>query len=285
MKVGPEGASPHSGVETPAPHVEPRDHEPEVPHDGTSFGATFRACGVNLQAVTIAQATAQIVDAAVFGEPLEVHLCNAYTLSLVDDDPDLAQALASGYNLPDGAPVAWLGRNAGTQGPIRGASLVQAVLDAGRGPGVRHFFYGGCEGVAAEMVERLTTDHPGLQVAGYETPPFTTLTDAELTELALRIREVGTQIVWVGLGTPKQDHLVRRLAPLVGVPVIPVGAAFDFFAGRVEEAPEHLHGTGLEWMHRFAQEPGRLWKRYLIGNPKFVARTVVHAARDKRQAR
>jgi N-acetylglucosaminyldiphosphoundecaprenol N-acetyl-beta-D-mannosaminyltransferase len=121
---------------------------------------------------------------------------------------------------------------------------------------------------------------PGLVVSGLECPPWRDLDDGELQSLADRITQAGADVVWIGLGTPRQDYLVRQLAPLLDCVVVPVGAAFDFLAGRVGEAPASLHGSGFEWVHRLVKEPRRLWRRYLLGNPKFVVR----AAKAHRRA-
>jgi N-acetylglucosaminyldiphosphoundecaprenol N-acetyl-beta-D-mannosaminyltransferase len=107
-------------------------------------------------------------------------------------------------------------------------------------------------------------------LAGAESPPFRDLTDDEKREQDERIRASGADIVWVGLGTPKQDFEVERLVETMPVLAAAVGAAFDFTAGTVKPAPEWMQRNGLEWAHRFASEPRRLWRRYLIGNVEFV---------------
>lgn len=243
--------------------------------------ASYAVCGVEIAALNITEAVDAIVDGALSGSSFEVHLCNAYTLSLVDRDEQLRAALASAdLNLPDGTPVAWLGRRHGTVSPVRGPALLRDLVRAGISAGLAHFFYGGTEQVAAEMAARLTEHAPGLRVVGIETPPYHDLDGVELFELANRIRTSGAKVVWVGLGTPRQDYLVPRLAELVDVVIIPVGAAFDFVSGRVQEAPAFLHGTGFEWLYRISREPRRLWRRYLIGNPRFLAAAARHARQD-----
>ena len=237
----------------------------------------YSVCGVDVAAISPEDAAAHLVARGLEGEPFEVHLCNAYTFSLIDGDPCLREALREAdLNLPDGAPVAWLGRTAGVVGPVRGAGLMGDVIRAGVDGGARHYLYGGADGVADTVAATLSKHAPGVQIVGSETPPWTDLDDTGLAALAGRIDESGATHVWVGLGTPRQDYLVHRLAPLVGVPVIPVGAAFDFWAGTVNEAPSWLHGTGFEWVHRLSQEPRRLWRRYLIGNPRFVLSVIRH---------
>jgi N-acetylglucosaminyldiphosphoundecaprenol N-acetyl-beta-D-mannosaminyltransferase len=231
---------------------------------------TFLVCSVPIAAVGVDEAATRIVDAAVSGTSLQVHLCNAYTLSLVDNDEAMRRALVAGdLNLADGTPVAWLGRQTGLAGPVRGAGLVGAVARQG-GAQLRHYLYGGKEGVAERMADALRDAMPGIEVVGTECPPFRPLTDEDLAGLVERVRSSGANVLWIGLGTPRQDYLVHRLASALSLPIVPVGAAFDFWSGDVKEAPEILHGSGLEWLHRLASEPGRLWHRYLVGNPRFL---------------
>jgi N-acetylglucosaminyldiphosphoundecaprenol N-acetyl-beta-D-mannosaminyltransferase len=248
--------------------------------NGREFAAaipTGRVCGVDIAAVTLDDAVETIIDAALRRTPLQVHLCNAYTLSLVDRDEELRRALeASDLNVPDGAPVAWLLRRLGVEGPIRGPDLVPAVVKRGVASEVRHYFWGGAKGVAVRAAARLQELAPGALVAGCESPPFRDLTGDEVSAVARRIRASGANVLWVGLGTPRQDYVVPRLSERFGGPVVPVGAAFDFLAGTVAEAPRFLRGTGLEWTYRLASEPKRLWRRYLLGNPRFVAAALRH---------
>lgn len=242
--------------------------------------ARYAVCGVEITALSHTEAVRAVVEGALSGSPFEVHLCNAYTLSLVDRDGQLRAALASAHlNLPDGTPVAWLGRGHGAVSPVRGPDLVRGVVRAGVSAKLTHFFYGGTGQVAAEMAAKLVEYAPGLRVAGVETPPYHDLEAAELSALADRIRVSGARVVWVGLGTPRQDYFVAHLAKLLDVAIVPVGAAFDFISGRVQEAPALLHGTGLEWLYRVSREPRRLWQRYLIGNSRFL----VCALRHRRQ--
>jgi N-acetylglucosaminyldiphosphoundecaprenol N-acetyl-beta-D-mannosaminyltransferase len=231
---------------------------------------TYSVCGVPIAALDTVRAAAEIVDSAIAEDSLQVHLCNAYTLSLVDSDDRMRAALlAADLNLADGAPVAWMGRATGAAGPVRGAELVGEVWRQGRGR-VRHYLYGGKDGVADEMAAALRQRTPDAVVAGTETPPFRTLTDADLDAVAERVRASGANILWIGLGTPRQDYLVHRLSESLSMPIVPVGAAFDFWSGAIKEAPRVLHGSGLEWLHRLVSEPRRLWRRYLLGNPRFL---------------
>jgi N-acetylglucosaminyldiphosphoundecaprenol N-acetyl-beta-D-mannosaminyltransferase len=232
--------------------------------------ATYAVCSVPITALDVSGAASRIVRDAVEGRSCQVHLCNAYTLSLVDSDDRLRSALThADLNLADGVPVALMGRRHGMKGPVRGSELVRQVTTLGSGQ-VRHYLYGGKEGVAELMADRLRHQVPGLDVAGTEVPPFTPITDEHLDGLVRRVQESSANLLWIGLGTPRQDYLVHRLSDRLPMPIVPVGAAFDFWSGAVKEAPRFVQGTGLEWLYRLAAEPRRLWRRYLLGNPRFL---------------
>jgi N-acetylglucosaminyldiphosphoundecaprenol N-acetyl-beta-D-mannosaminyltransferase len=241
-----------------------------VPEIADPPAATYAVCSVPITVLDASGAAVRIVRDAVEGRSCQVHLCNAYTLSLVDRDDQLRTALThADLNLADGVPVAMMGRRQGMQGPVRGSELVGKVATMGSSD-VRHYLYGGKDGVAEKMAVQLRRQVPGLEVVGTETPPFTPITDEHLDGVVRRVRDSGANLLWIGLGTPRQDYLVHRLADRLAMPIIPVGAAFDFWSGAVREAPRFVQGTGLEWLYRLAAEPRRLWRRYLIGNPRFL---------------
>jgi N-acetylglucosaminyldiphosphoundecaprenol N-acetyl-beta-D-mannosaminyltransferase len=188
-------------------------------------------------------------------------VCTTHTVLECHDAPDLAAIVnQAGMATPDGMPLVWLGRLRGH--PVErvyGPDLMLAVCERGQARGYRHFFYGGAEGVAETLAARLRARFPRLLVAGSYCPPFRPLTAAEEREVAAQINASGADIVWVGLGTPKQDYWVARFRPLLTAPVlIAVGAAFDFHAGRVRQAPRWMQRAGLEWLFRLTQDPRRL---------------------------
>lgn len=215
-----------------------------------------------------------------------VHLCNAWNTVLADQDAAYAETLNAGaLNLTDGMSLVWACRLLGAATDserVSGAQLMLAACAAGRDHGVHHYLYGGGPGVAADLAANLTARFPGLIVAGVETPPYRPLTDAELAALAERVTAAGADLVWVGLGTPKQDNFIARFQPLVQVgALLAVGAAFDFLSGHKAMAPAWMQRTGLEWAHRFASEPRRLWRRYLIGNAVFAFRLTQQLVRER----
>jgi len=216
---------------------------------------------------------------------VDVHLCNAYTLALADQHPDFRSLLQrSRLNFPDGKSVVWANRlvHHGQNLPrdrIYGPDLFLDVLSAGQDTGVRHYLLGSTASVLADLEAELRRRFPAAAIVGTESPPFRALTDLESQEQADRIAASGAQVVWVGLGTPKQDWEAAALAQRVPAVFCAVGAAFDFVAGHKKQAPAWMQQRGLEWTFRLASEPRRLWRRYLFGNARFVW-SVVKAARS-----
>jgi N-acetylglucosaminyldiphosphoundecaprenol N-acetyl-beta-D-mannosaminyltransferase len=154
---------------------------------------------------------------------------------------------------------------------VYGPDLMLEICRLSIGSGISHFFYGGAPGVAERLAGRLSVRFPGLRVAGWHCPPFRELTSIELEEVVARVNGVSPDVVWVGLGTPRQERWATAVRSRLRAKVLAtVGAAFDFHSGRLRQAPPLLRRAGLEWAYRLAQEPSRLWRRYLRNNPLFV---------------
>lgn len=202
-----------------------------------------------------------------------VHLANAYTIALADRDGAYRQLINDGVVFADGKPLTWFSRLT-RQTPrihqVRGPQLFLDVLDIGRSSGVRHFLLGSTHESLERMRSRLTTCLEGVEIVGSYSPPFRPLTAEEVADQDAQILQSGADIVWVGLGTPKQDVEAARLALSTARPAVAVGAAFDFAAGTLRVAPRWMQRAGLEWLFRLASEPRRLWRRYLFGNARFV---------------
>lgn len=239
------------------------------------FPQSFRCCGVRIEALQLEQATDELVRRAELGVPTAVHLCNAHVLSLAARDDRYAEVLNRGdVNLPDGKSVAWFGRYLGfdyLRRSVPGPDLFESVLARGRDRGLRHYLYGSTPEVIERLADELHERAPGVKIVGAESPPFRPLTEEEDEEVERRIRESGAQVVWVGLGTPKQDVFVDRFRDRLGSTLVPVGAAFDFLAGTSRRAPLWMRDLGLEWAYRLVSEPRRLFGRYVIGNARFLA--------------
>ncbi|WP_394277114.1 WecB/TagA/CpsF family glycosyltransferase [Luteococcus sp.] len=225
----------------------------------------------------MAEAVDRVLGWAREKRPMPVRLVNAYSIALGNERGDYGAILrGEGVNFPDGKPVAaaagWLSGHRARQ--IRGPELFERVLDAGQTERVRHYLYGTTPETLQKLQETLKQRFPDLVIAGAGAPDFAPVPELASDEVAERIRSTRPDLVWVGLGTPKQDFVAVELARKIGVPALGVGAAFDFSAGTVPAAPSFLRHVGLEWSYRLAKEPRRLWRRYLIGNSQFIALVV-----------
>ena len=203
-----------------------------------------------------------------------VCLRDVHGIMLARSDPEL-RAIHSdaAMNLPDGMPLVHVARRRGHRaiGRVAGTDLVEALADAGRGAGLRHYFYGGKPGVAENMAAALTRRFPGLVVAGCASPPFGEVDDVTTAQALAAIITARADVVWVGLSTPRQERWMHRHhRALPGMTLIGVGAAFDFITGEVRRAPRWMQRATLEWLHRLLSEPSRLWRRYLVLAPRFA---------------
>jgi N-acetylglucosaminyldiphosphoundecaprenol N-acetyl-beta-D-mannosaminyltransferase len=208
------------------------------------------------------------------GHGRHVHLANAYTVALADQSVDYRDILSvPALNFPDGKPIGWISvlrRHSPRLEQVRGPQLFLDVFDQGRSHGIQHYLLGSTPEVLESLELKLTTRFPGIAIVGIESPPFRQLSAAEIQEQDERIRKSGAQIVWVGLGTPRQDIEAQRLAHELPVVAVAIGAAFDFAAGSIREAPAWMTKVGLEWFYRLLREPRRLWRRYVFGNARFL---------------
>lgn len=180
--------------------------------------------------------------------------------------------------IPDGRPTVWVGwlRGLFQMRQVTGPCLMLRICALSPEKSYKHFFYGGNDGVADQLKEALTRRFPGLNVVGTYTPPFRPLTPEEEADLIRKVAEVKPDFFWVGLSTPKQERFMDQyIAKLDTKVMLGVGAAFDIHTGRIKDAPYWMKLTGTQWMHRIYQDPKRLWKRYLVNNPKFVYRIVL----------
>jgi N-acetylglucosaminyldiphosphoundecaprenol N-acetyl-beta-D-mannosaminyltransferase len=229
--------------------------------------------GLEFQPTGPSDAARFVVDLALTRSCTHVHLANAYTVALADRDDAYRQIINQGVTFADGKPVTWFShllRQTPQIQQVRGPQLFLDVLDMGRSAGVRHFFLGSTEEVLERMCEHVVERFAGLEIVGSYSPPFRQLTADEIAHQDAVIRQSAADIVWVGLGTPKQDIEVARLARSTARPAVAVGAAFEFAAGTLRVAPTWMRRAGLEWLFRLASEPRRLWRRYIFGNARFV---------------
>jgi N-acetylglucosaminyldiphosphoundecaprenol N-acetyl-beta-D-mannosaminyltransferase len=179
----------------------------------------------------------------------------------------------SGLTTPDGMPMVWAGHRAGADWMARvyGPDLMLAVLEVAAARGWSSYFYGGADGVPEVLAQRMAARFPGLRVTGTYSPPFRPLSAEEDAAIVERINAAAPDLVWVGLSTPKQERwMAAHVGRLTAPALLGVGAAFDMHSGRLRQAPPWMQRRGLEWLYRLYREPGRLWRRYLYNNPRFV---------------
>lgn len=240
--------------------------------------ATLPCAGVPITACLPAEAVEEVIRLANRDDKAgaDVHLCNAYTIALADKDPEFHSLLRrSTVNFPDGKSLVWANQlvHRGVFVPdvrVYGPDLFLDVVALGRAAGLRHFLLGSTPPVLESLAKELVRRFPGADIVGMSSPPFRDLTEQERREQIRLLASSGAQVVWVGLGTPRQDWEAARLAAAVPAVFCAVGAAFDFVAGTKKQAPAWMQRRGLEWFHRLATEPRRLWRRYLFGNARFL---------------
>jgi N-acetylglucosaminyldiphosphoundecaprenol N-acetyl-beta-D-mannosaminyltransferase len=245
----------------------------EVPR---TSAPTFTVLGVEYFIGDLDSAAATVIERVRSSRGGYSCLCGVHGIVTAQHSPSLMGALREAWlNFPDGAPVAWLLRRMGAARARRvaGPDLMPRVIDAGQEAGLRHYLYGSTPEVLGRLEERLLERYPRAIIAGRMSPPFRELSDEEQDRIAGEISASGADVVWVGLGLPKQDEWLRRNAELIAPAVgLGVGAAFDFVSETKPRAPRWARDAGLEWLHRLVTEPRRLARRYAVTNTEFLAR-------------
>jgi N-acetylglucosaminyldiphosphoundecaprenol N-acetyl-beta-D-mannosaminyltransferase len=205
------------------------------------------------------------------------YICVAavHTVMACQEDPELRAAVnGASFTVPDGQPLVWAMNLLGHRLPDRvyGPELMERACERAAASGTRIYLYGGRnQGALVQLTLNLRRRFPGLRIVGGYSPPFRELTPGEESQIVDEINQSRADIVWVGIGVPKQEKWMARMRERLDASVlVGVGAAFDFHAGLVPQAPEWMQRVGLEWVYRLAHEPRRLWKRYLRYNPLFV---------------
>ncbi|MDR1146592.1 MAG: WecB/TagA/CpsF family glycosyltransferase [Verrucomicrobiales bacterium] len=234
----------------------------------------FNVLGVMVSAMNLSVATAAVLEAVRERRKGYVCVTGVHGIIEAQDSAEFRAILNGAFlNTTDGMPLVWLARHyvGGDLGRVYGPDLMLAVLAATATLPVTHFLYGGADGVAEQLKAALLQKFPSARIAGTYCPPFRPLTATEADELAATVSAAKPDIIWVGLSTPKQERFMAEYLPRLDTTLMfGVGAAFDFHAGRVSQAPRWMQRGGLEWFYRLCAEPGRLWRRYLLNNPRFL---------------
>lgn len=235
---------------------------------------TLNVLGIPLHATTLNDAADAIVGMARRGEAATVAIAAVHSVIDAQDSPHAKRAMSTAtLCVPDGVPLVWLLRLCGFKNVTRvfGPDLMLEISRRLAATEVSAFYLGGADGVAEDLATRLEQSNPGLKTAGTYSPPFRELGEKEKDEIATMIIGSGARIVWIGLGSPKQERWITEFqSRLPSTVLIGVGAAFDYNTGRLTRAPKWMQKSALEWLYRLIQEPGRLWRRYLRNNPLFV---------------
>ena len=248
---------------------------PELIEPPRRTRATVDVLGIPV-GLTDYESTLDWIDATVESrDQVYVCVCNVHAVMAAGEDPELRAALlGSDLNVPDGQPLVWAMNLLGypLHDRVYGPELMARSCARATRSGQRLYLYGGRnQGALVQLALNLRQRYPGIKIVGGYSPPHRPLTDEERDAVVQEINHSEADVVWVGIGVPKQEKWMADMRQALDAPVlVGVGAAFDFHAGLVPQAPSVLQDSGLEWAYRLAQEPRRLWRRYLRYNPRFV---------------
>lgn len=215
-----------------------------------------------------------VLAAAAANRPLLVAASDVHMLIQARRDPAFAAALnAFDIVVPDGQPVRWglrLAQHANLRERVYGPTLMLEVCAAAARAGLPVFLYGGRTDVLARLRGRLLARFQGLQIAGAIAGRFRPLTRAEQEQDARAVTDSGARVAFIGMGCPRQEWWTFHMRERISMPLLAVGAAFDFHAGLVSQAPRWMQSRGLEWLYRLAADPKRLWRRYIFLTPRYI---------------
>ncbi|MGA8114745.1 MAG: WecB/TagA/CpsF family glycosyltransferase [Actinocatenispora sp.] len=239
--------------------------------------------GVYVDAVDYAAATDRVVTAAREQQPLALTALAVHgVMTGVADREHEARLNSFELVTPDGQPVRWalnLLHHSRLPDRTYGPTLTLKVVERMAEVGLPIYLYGSTQPVLDKLTAALVGQFPGLKIAGAEPSKFRSVQPGEPAEIADRIKASGARLVLVGLGCPRQEIFVHAMRPLLPMPLMAVGAAFDYHAGDLRKPPAWMQRRGLEWLWRLGLEPKRLWRRYLILNPAYLARLTAQATR------
>ncbi len=239
--------------------------------------------GVGVHAINMAQ-TVDLIEAAI-DEGTRGYICvtGVHGIMEAQRNPELATILNRALLvLPDGMPTVWVGHTQGfhDMGRVFGPELMLNICARSVAKGYSHLLYGGDSGVADQLRDNLRRWYPGIKIVGAYSPPFRPLSQEEERQLVHIMERAKPDITWIGISTPKQENFMAKYNQwLPATLMIGVGAAFDLHTGRIQDAPQWMKQSGLQWVHRLAQDPRRLWKRYLLNNPRFLIKIALQLGR------
>ena len=232
--------------------------------------------GVLVDAIDYEAATTKVISAAHHRQPLALTALAVHGVMTGVEDPVHGARLNSfDVVTPDGQPVRWglnLLHGANLADRVYGPELTLRVLARCAAEGLPVYLYGSTDETLTRLTGALRDQFPDLKIAGLESSKFRAAAAGAPAEIAERVTASGAQLLLVGLGCPRQEIFTHAMRPLLRMPIMAVGAAFDYHAGQLRKPPSWMQKRGLEWLWRLGLEPKRLWRRYLILNPAYVAR-------------
>lgn len=233
-----------------------------------------RVIGAPVSAGSFYEVADTVVDAARAGHGGHVCVANVHMVTTARSDPDLLDVMEHALVVTsDGMPLVWSLRRQGRRAErVAGPDLMIHLCARAAAENLPVYLYGGTEETMTALMRTLAARFPGLEVAGWETPPMLPQKPPFDADVAARIEASGARLVFVGLGCPKQEFWMAAHAPHISGVLLGVGAAFEFHAGITARAPRWMQKAGLEWLFRLASEPRRLWRRYLVTNSLFLWR-------------
>lgn len=245
----------------------------------------FNILGVRIHEVTLAKTIGVMSDWIEKKQKDYIVLTGAHGIIEMQDDDQLKDINnRAGLVTPDGMPEVWLGKLKGYRDieKVYAPEIMEKAFEVSAERRYKHFFYGGKDGVAEKLKNLLQVRYPGINIVGTFFPPFRPLTEEEKLDVVNKINRLDPDIVWCGLGCPKQEKWMAEFRPLLNAPVlIGVGAGFDFLSGEKSLAPYWITRSGFEWLYRIFSDPKRLLVRYLEIVPKFVILNVIELLNGK----
>lgn len=240
---------------------------------GMTYPRKASVVGVPISVTTYAEVLDALTDRPA-DRALVVSVCNVHSVMSARKDAGIRDAIeSSSIATPDGVPLVWTLRKTANpdQERVYGPELMRRALTERDQRGWKHYLHGSSPETLDLLAAEIRDFAPDADIVGSYSPPFASPTPESDAADVERIRASGANVVWVGLGMPKQEQWMHRVSgELPGVALVGVGAAFDFLAGTVSQAPEWMQRSGLEWLYRLSREPRRLWRRYLWNNPTFL---------------
>lgn len=243
--------------------------------------------GVRAHAVNTAQAKAVVLDAVRRRAKGYVCFVPVSGVLAARKDPQVMGIFERALLVaPDGMPLVWVGKSQGFKDieRVAGPEFMLEMMGSPQFRHCTHFLCGGDYGTAEKLALRLRQQFPGVRIVGTFTPPFREMTDAEERRMIEAVHRAQPDFFWVGLGQPKQEHFIARYLRRLDTTILfGVGAAFAMHSGQLRQSPRWVRNAGLQWLHRLIQEPLRMWRRYLVGNPIFLFRIALQFLRHGRE--